>query len=132
MVMIIISVFMMAGFGALFWGLIFRFWAPKYGQIENVTFGQSFAVAFIGGVLGSALYGTLVAVMVGNPEDFLKIFSKMGIVLPMLMFIGAIGGGFTIGAKLIWKSGIVQSFKATSIATFVYAAMMGVGGLMTI
>jgi hypothetical protein len=122
----------LAGFGALFWGLIFRFWAPKFGQIEDVTFGQSFTVAFIGGVLGAALYGAFVALTFGNPEDFLKIFKKLGIMLPMLMFIGSVGGGFTIAAKLVWKSSMVQSFKATSIATFVYAAMMGVGALMTL
>ena len=45
--MLIVSVAILAGIGALFWGLIFRFWAPKFGPIEDVTFGQSFLVAFL-------------------------------------------------------------------------------------
>ena len=114
---IIITMFLLVGVPLLVVGaFILKFLARKVGKIENANFKNSLLVELAAGVL--------IAIII-SPIGFEELM-ELGVIGSILAYILVLTIAYTLMGKLIWKSTLIQSFKANIVWILILSIIMSI------
>ena len=114
---IIITMVLLVGVPLLVVGaFILKFLARKVGKIENANFKNSLLVELAAGVL--------IAIII-SPIGFEELM-ELGVIGSILAYILVLTIAYTLMGKLIWKSTLIQSFKANIVWILILSIIMSI------
>ncbi len=98
-------------------------WAKKVGKIEDAGYGKPYVVAYLSAVFYTLMFMMVVAIMLDNPADALKIVDEIGMFGTLIVNLGLFTLSHTLAGKLLYKVSFGQAFKATLILPLIQTVL---------